>query len=71
LDVALVDVSLGEESGFDLSHKLAALGRDFQIVLISTRSEDDLAHLVMASPAVGFIHKSRLSPQAVRELVAG
>ena len=71
LDVVLVDVSLGEESGFDLSHELASLGLDFRIVLISTRSEDDLAQLVATSPAAGFIRKSQLSPQAVLELVAG
>lgn len=71
LDVALVDVSLGEESGLDLSQQLAALDRDFRIVLISTRSEEDLAQLVEASPAVGFIRKSRLSPHAVLELVGG
>ena len=70
-DVALVDVSLGEESGLDLSQELASLGRDFHIVLISTRPEEDLAHLIEGSPAVGFISKSRLSPQAVLELVAG
>jgi DNA-binding NarL/FixJ family response regulator len=70
-DVALVDVSLGEESGLDLTRELASLGRDFRIVLISTRSEEDLAPLIEGSPAAGFIPKSRLSPQAVLEMVAG
>ena len=69
-DVALVDVSLGEESGFDLSQQLAALPDvRLRIVLISTRAEEDLAELIAASPAVGFIAKSRLSTQAVHDLL--
>jgi hypothetical protein len=39
------------------------------LVLISTRAEADYAPLIAASPAVGFIPKSRLSAEALRELV--
>ena len=71
-DVVLVDVNLGEESGFDLARKLAerfphlAAG----VVLISTRSEQDLARMIDASPVAGFVSKTQLSAKAVRELVA-
>ena len=69
-DVVLVDIGLGEDSGFDLVRQLVEafpqLGSG--IVLISTRSEDDYADLIAASPAVGFIAKSHLSVRAVREL---
>jgi DNA-binding NarL/FixJ family response regulator len=69
-DVVLVDVSLGAESGFDLSRQLAVVpDSGLQIVLISTRAEEDLHELIAESPAVGFIPKSRLSAKAVRELV--
>jgi DNA-binding NarL/FixJ family response regulator len=69
-DVALVDVSLGEKNGFDLSRELAdRFGIGLQIVLISTRAEEDLAELIAASPVVGFIPKSSLSPSALLELV--
>jgi CheY-like chemotaxis protein len=69
-DVVLVDISLGDESGFDLSCRLAELPEfRARIVLISTRAQEDLAELIAASPAVGFIPKSRLSAKAVRKLV--
>ncbi len=70
-DVILVDVGLGEESGFDLTVKLvdAFPYLAARIVLISTRARDDYGELVDASPAVGFISKSELSSSAVRELV--
>jgi DNA-binding NarL/FixJ family response regulator len=71
-DVVLVDINLGEESGFDLARMLVerfpklALG----VVLISTRAEQDFGGLIKASPAAGFIAKTQLSARAVRELVA-
>jgi CheY-like chemotaxis protein len=68
-DVVLVDISLGAESGFDLAERLAGRPDPPVIVLISTRAEEDYAALIAGSPAVGFIPKSRLSVEAVRELV--
>jgi DNA-binding NarL/FixJ family response regulator len=68
-DVVLVDISLGAESGLDLAGQLAERPEPPVVVLISTRGEADYAALIAASPAVGFIPKSRLSVQAVRELV--
>ena len=69
-EVVLVDISLGSESGFDLADQLAALPDPPVIVLISTRAEADYAPLIAASPAVGFIPKSRLSVEAVLALAA-
>jgi DNA-binding NarL/FixJ family response regulator len=70
-DAVLVDVGLGEESGFDLTRQLvdAFPYLASRVVLISTRSEDDYSDLVDASPAAGFIPKSELSGSAVRDLV--
>jgi DNA-binding NarL/FixJ family response regulator len=70
-DVVLVDVGLGEESGFDLTVQLvdAFPYLASRVVLISTRAEDDYGDLVEASPAAGFVPKSELSASAVRELV--
>ena len=63
-NVVLVDISLGEESGFDLTRRLVERfpGLDSRVVLISTRAEEDFADLIATSPAVGFIPKSRLAP---------
>ena len=39
------------------------------MILISTRSEADLADLVASSPAAGFLSKSELSADAIRGLI--
>jgi DNA-binding NarL/FixJ family response regulator len=67
-DVVLVDLSLGEESGFDLAHQLEAQGMVDRsgVILISTRSEADLGDLIAATPAAGFIPKLRLSAAEIR-----
>ena len=69
-DAALVDISLGAESGFDLAHRLAesSVHRP-RIVLISTHSESDLAELIDGAPVAGFVPKSELSADAVRRLL--
>ena len=71
-DVVLVDINLGNESGFDLARTLVAGFPRLAsgVVLISTRAEQDFGGLIEASPAVGFIRKTQLSARAVRELVA-
>jgi DNA-binding NarL/FixJ family response regulator len=70
-DIVLIDISLGGESGFELTRRLVACFPDLQgsVVLISTRDEEDYADLIAASPAVGFIPKNLLSAQAVGNLV--
>ena len=70
-DVTLVDIDLGEESGFDVVRRLVGAtdvnaGR---IVLISTYAEKDFADLIAASPAVGFLSKSDLSAGAIHALL--
>ena len=67
-DVALVDIILGEESGFDLARQLAhGSGGEPKTILISTYSERDFEDLIAASPAVGFVSKSDLSARALCE----
>jgi CheY-like chemotaxis protein len=70
-DVTLVDIELGHESGFDLARRLTE-GTEAQrppVILISAYPEQDLADLIDASPAVGFLAKSGLSGRAIFELV--
>jgi len=70
-DVVLVDVFLGQESGFELARRLVAQhGRDVTVILVSTRAEDDLADLIAVSPAAGFLSKSDLSADAIRGVLA-
>jgi DNA-binding NarL/FixJ family response regulator len=67
-DVVLVDVDLGEESGFDVAQSLEA-AVEASVVLISAYPESELADLIAASPAVGFVSKSELSATAVSNLL--
>jgi len=70
-DVTLVDIELGQESGFDLARRLAegAGNGPRPVILISAYPEQDLVDLVEASPALGFLPKSALSGRAIAELV--
>jgi DNA-binding NarL/FixJ family response regulator len=66
-DLILVDIDLGEESGFDLARQLAGRVRvaPVDVILISTHPEDDFAELIGESPALGFVPKSDLSRSAI------
>jgi DNA-binding NarL/FixJ family response regulator len=70
-DLILVDINLGEESGFDLARQLARRGNGTaaDVILISTHPEDDFADLIADSPALGFVSKSDLSTQAIEEVL--
>jgi DNA-binding NarL/FixJ family response regulator len=68
-DVILVDIDLGTESGLDVARALAALAPAPIVVLISTHTEAEVEEMVAASPAVGFIPKSRLDAAAVRNFL--
>jgi CheY-like chemotaxis protein len=67
-DGILVDVDLGDESGLDLAREFAS-SEGLPVVLISAYPESELADLIAASPAVGFISKSDLSGSVVRSLI--
>lgn len=65
-DVTLVDVNLGEESGFDLAEALQESDDGaVPVILISTHAEPDLADMIETSPAIGFLAKSALSAGAI------
>ncbi len=70
-DVALVDIDLGVESGFDLAEQLnrVATSRPLAVILVSTYAEADLADMIAASPAVGFLQKFSLTPEAIHDLL--
>jgi DNA-binding NarL/FixJ family response regulator len=71
-EVMLVDIDLGPESGFDLARRLVESrrgGTRSRVILISTHDEADYAHLISASPAIGFLAKSDLSAPAIRRLL--
>ncbi|HEY2552916.1 MAG TPA: response regulator transcription factor [Streptosporangiaceae bacterium] len=72
-EVVLIDIRLGDESGFDLARRLAERDRggEAATVLISTHPEADYADLIAESPAAGFLPKADLSADAIRRIVDG
>lgn len=70
-DVALVDIMLGGESGFELARRLGENGRAgrLKVILVSTHAEADFADLIAESPAIGFLTKSELSAEAIRRVL--
>jgi CheY-like chemotaxis protein len=70
-DVALVDIDLGSESGFDLVEQLHpdTSGAGPPVILISTHAEQDFAELIETGSAVAFLPKSSLSGPAIREVL--
>ncbi len=69
LDLALVDVDLGAESGLDVARALALSDDPVPVILISAYAEKDLRELLDDSPAVGFLSKSILSRAAIDGLL--
>jgi DNA-binding NarL/FixJ family response regulator len=69
-DVILVDIGLGEESGFDLARLLARDGGGgAPVILISTGAEGDYRELIDESPAAGFLAKSTLSARGISRIL--
>jgi CheY-like chemotaxis protein len=71
-DVTLVDIDLGGESGLELARRLHGQPgpAPAPVILISTHAEQDYAELIAASPAIGFLAKTALSADAIRQLLA-
>jgi CheY-like chemotaxis protein len=70
-EVTLVDIDLGRESGFAVAEQLHQVpsATSLPVILISTHDELDFADMIAASPALGFVSKSALTADAIRNLV--
>ena len=70
-DVILVDIGLGDESGFDLARLLAQDGQggSAEVILISTGTEADYTELIAESPAAGFLAKAELSARGISQIL--
>jgi CheY-like chemotaxis protein len=70
-DVILVDIGLGDESGFDLARLLArdGPGGSAEVIMISARAEAEYAELIAESPAAGFLAKSELSAREIGRIL--
>jgi DNA-binding NarL/FixJ family response regulator len=70
-EVALVDIDLGPDSGFDLARRLTDdLGDDSpRVILVSTHDEREFAKLIESSPVVGFLAKTEISAERIYRLL--
>jgi CheY-like chemotaxis protein len=68
-DIVLIDIRLGEESGFDVARRLADNGQAARLIMTSTYAAADYADLIAESPAVGFVPKAQLSGAAIRRVL--
>jgi DNA-binding NarL/FixJ family response regulator len=70
-DVILVDVDLGNDSGFDLARRLARRRIRAELIFISMHAADDYADLIASSGAAGFVAKSDLSRATIERALIG
>lgn len=68
-DVVLIDIRLGQESGFEAARRLANNGLSAALIMISTHAGEDYAELIAESPAAGFLPKAELSAAAIRRIL--
>jgi CheY-like chemotaxis protein len=70
-EVALVDIDLGPDSGFELARRLAddLDGNSPRVILVSTHDEREFVKLIASSPAVGFLAKTELSAERIYQLL--
>ena len=69
-DLVLIDIRLGEDSGFNVARDLAAGGSLAVLIMISTYAEDDYADLLAESPVIGFLPKAELSGKAIHLILS-
>ncbi len=71
-DVTLLDIDLvGSAAWNSAGTPRAGRPTPGPVILISTHAEQDYAELIAASPVIGFLPKTALSGDAIRDLLAG
>src|SRR5262249_31061119 len=70
-DLVLVDISLGDEGGFDVARRLVESSDADRpaIIFVSAYDEREVSGRLAASPAIGFIPKTGLSAERIRRLL--
>src|SRR5262245_47863109 len=68
-ELVLLDVVLPDFDGFAVAERIAEHAGPI-VVLTSSRDEEEFAGRLARSPAVGFIHKDKLSGAALAALAA-
>jgi len=70
-EVVLLDIDLGEDSGFSLAPRLrrGEHGAMLKLILISAHPEAEFADLIAESRSLGFVAKSELSVRSLTRLI--
>ena len=69
-ELVLLDVQLPDLDGFELAERLTSFDPEIQIVLTSSRDEEDYGQYVEASTARGFVPKAELSGATLAALLS-
>jgi DNA-binding NarL/FixJ family response regulator len=69
-DVVLLDIALPDLDGFEVAERLAALPHPPSVVLISSRDASAYTRRLATASVRGFIAKSKLTGEALANLVA-
>jgi CheY-like chemotaxis protein len=70
-DLVLLDISLDNESGFDVARRLVDSSNPDPpaVIFVSTYDEREFRSRIEASPALGFIAKTKLSAERIHQLL--
>ncbi len=73
-EIMVLDISMGEMSGFDVAQVLRQSGNQSKIIFLSVHEDAGFVRAAMDCGAAAYVFKSRMSSdlkEAIRQVVAG
>jgi DNA-binding NarL/FixJ family response regulator len=67
-DIAILDVALGDMSGFEVVRKLHSAGCRSKFIFMSVLEGQELVRGAFAAGASGYVYKSRIAPDLVEAI---
>ena len=69
-DIAILDVALGDMSGFEVVRKLHSAGCRSKFILMSVLEGQEMVRGAFTAGASGYVYKSRIAPDLVEAIAA-
>ncbi len=69
-DVVVLDISLGDMTGFDVARRLREMNCRARIVFLTVHESADFVHAAVALGACGYVFKSRASADLADAIMA-